>query len=168
VPAAAGCPAAPYGARFYAPGSSKTVALTFDDGPGKSTAAILAILARYRVPATFFNIGVNMAPRPALVRAEVKGGYAMGNHTWNHRRDTPGAHLGRHRVPQRGRLAGPRIQPALRNPRGVEHLDHLPVPRLRADDRRARLVRLRAQADLREPDQRVREINPQAGRSATF
>ncbi len=40
VPAAAGCPAAPYGARFYAPGSSETVALTFDDGPGKSTAAI--------------------------------------------------------------------------------------------------------------------------------
>jgi peptidoglycan/xylan/chitin deacetylase (PgdA/CDA1 family) len=45
VPAATGCPAAPYGARFYAPGGSKTVALTFDDGPGKSTAAILAILA---------------------------------------------------------------------------------------------------------------------------
>ena len=84
VPAAAGCPAAPYGARFYAPGSSKTVALTFDDGPGKSTAAILAILARYRVPATFFNIGVNMPARPSLVREEVKGGYAMGNHTWNH------------------------------------------------------------------------------------
>ena len=27
---------------------------------------------------------VNMAPRPSLVREEVKGGYAMGNHTWNH------------------------------------------------------------------------------------
>ena len=61
------------------------MALTFSDGPGKSTAPILAILARYRVPATFFNIGVNMAPRPSLVREEVKGGYAMGNHTWNHR-----------------------------------------------------------------------------------
>ena len=84
VPAAAGCPAAPYGARFYPQGSSNTMALTSDDGPGKSTVAILAILARYRVPATFFNIGVNIAPRPALVRAEVKGGYAMGNHTWNH------------------------------------------------------------------------------------
>jgi len=81
---AASCPAAPYGARFYAPGSSKTVALTFDDGPGKSTAAILAILARYRVPATFFNIGQNMPARPSLVRAEAREGYAMGNHTWNH------------------------------------------------------------------------------------
>jgi peptidoglycan/xylan/chitin deacetylase (PgdA/CDA1 family) len=82
--ATAGCPVASYGARFYAPGGAKTVALTFDDGPGQSTAAILAILARYRVPATFFNIGTNMAARPSLVRTEVKRGYAMGNHTWNH------------------------------------------------------------------------------------
>jgi peptidoglycan/xylan/chitin deacetylase (PgdA/CDA1 family) len=84
VAAPADCPAAPYGARLYAPGTSKTVALTFDDGPGRSTEAILAILARYRVPATFFNIGVAMAIRPWLVQEEVRGGYAMGNHTWNH------------------------------------------------------------------------------------
>jgi peptidoglycan/xylan/chitin deacetylase (PgdA/CDA1 family) len=82
--APARCPAAAYGARTYAPGSSKTVALTFDDGPGRSTPAILAILARYRVPATFFNIGAAMATRPWLVREEVTDGYAMGNHTWNH------------------------------------------------------------------------------------
>lgn len=84
-PVAVGCPAAPYGPRTYAPGSSKTVALTFDDGPGPSTAAILAILARYRVTATFFNIGTAMATRPWLVREEVDAGYAMGDHTWNHR-----------------------------------------------------------------------------------
>ena len=84
VAAPAGCPAAPYGAHLYAPGNSKTVALTFDDGPGRSTEAILAILARYRVPATFFNIGAAMATRPWLVREEVREGYAMGNHTWNH------------------------------------------------------------------------------------
>ena len=83
-PVAVGCQAAPYGPRMYAPGSSKTVALTFDDGPGPSTAAILAILARYRVTATFFNIGTAMATRPWLVQQEVKGGDAVGNHTWNH------------------------------------------------------------------------------------
>lgn len=82
--AGAGCPAASYGARFYAPGSSKTVALTLDDGPGKSTAAILAVLARYRVPVTFFNIGANIPMRASLARAEARSGYAMGNHTWNH------------------------------------------------------------------------------------
>ena len=40
----AGCPAAPYGPSYYAPGTGKTVALTFDDGPGASTAKILSIL----------------------------------------------------------------------------------------------------------------------------
>jgi len=79
-----GCPAAPYGARSAAPGSGKTVALTFDDGPGASTASILSILAEYGVPATFFNIGQNMAARPALVRQEASMGYVLGNHTWNH------------------------------------------------------------------------------------
>jgi peptidoglycan/xylan/chitin deacetylase (PgdA/CDA1 family) len=78
------CPAASYGAHFYAPGKGKTVALTFDDGPGRTTAAVLRILARYRVPATFFNLGVNVAARPGLARKEVKAGYAMGNHTWDH------------------------------------------------------------------------------------
>jgi len=78
------CPAASYGAHSYAPGKGKTVALTFDDGPGRTTAAVLRVLARYRVPATFFNIGVNVAARPGLARKEVRDGYAMGNHTWNH------------------------------------------------------------------------------------
>jgi peptidoglycan/xylan/chitin deacetylase (PgdA/CDA1 family) len=75
---------ASYGAHSYAPGRGKTVALTFDDGPGRSTAAILKVLARYRVPATFFNIGANAAGRPGLVRKEVRAGYAMGDHTWDH------------------------------------------------------------------------------------
>jgi len=38
-------------------------------------------------------------------------------------------------------------------PRVWNILDHLPVPRLRVDYGRARLVRLRAQADFRERDQ---------------
>jgi peptidoglycan/xylan/chitin deacetylase (PgdA/CDA1 family) len=84
VTSPANCPAAPYGVHLYTPGTAKTAALTFDDGPGRSTEAILTILARYRVPATFFNIGAAMATRPWLVREEVREGYAMGNHTWNH------------------------------------------------------------------------------------
>jgi peptidoglycan/xylan/chitin deacetylase (PgdA/CDA1 family) len=84
VPAAGDCPAAPYGPLRYSPSSGRTVALTFDDGPGGSTAAILAVLARYGVPATFFNIGANMAVRPALVREEAAAGYVLGDHTWDH------------------------------------------------------------------------------------
>jgi peptidoglycan-N-acetylglucosamine deacetylase len=78
------CPAAPYGAKSAAPGTGKTVALTFDDGPGASTASILSILGSYGIPATFFNIGQNMAARPALVRQEASMGYVLGNHTWDH------------------------------------------------------------------------------------
>jgi peptidoglycan/xylan/chitin deacetylase (PgdA/CDA1 family) len=78
------CPAAPYGAQRSAPGSGKTVALTFDDGPGASTASILSILGTYGIPATFFNLGQNMAARPALVRQEASMGYVLDNHTWDH------------------------------------------------------------------------------------
>ena len=76
---AAGCVAAPYGANFYAPpfGSAKTVALTFDDGPGPSTQGIISVLRRYGVTATFFNIGQNAAAYPALVRTEAADGYLV-------------------------------------------------------------------------------------------
>ena len=75
------CPAAPYGAKSAAPGSGKTVALTFDDGPGASTASIVSILAEYGIPATFFNLGQNMAARAALVQQEATMGYELGDHT---------------------------------------------------------------------------------------
>jgi peptidoglycan/xylan/chitin deacetylase (PgdA/CDA1 family) len=81
-----GCGAAPYGANFYAPdlGSRKTVALSFDDGPGPTTSGIISVLRQYGVPAAFFNIGQNAAAYPALVREEAADGYLVGNHTWNH------------------------------------------------------------------------------------
>jgi peptidoglycan/xylan/chitin deacetylase (PgdA/CDA1 family) len=81
-----GCLSASYGADFYAPafGSAKTVALTFDDGPGASTAAVIAVLRQYGVTATFFNIGQNAASQPGMVRQETSYGYLIGNHTWDH------------------------------------------------------------------------------------
>lgn len=78
------CPAAPYGPNFYAAGRGKTVALTFDDGPGRTTAQVLSILRKQHVPATFFNIGENEASRKSLVREDAKDGETLGNHTWNH------------------------------------------------------------------------------------
>lgn len=80
----ASCPEPGYGPLYYAPGRGKTVALTFDDGPGKTTPRILRILRRYHVPATFFNVGQNMPVRPWLVRRESSLGFLLGNHTWNH------------------------------------------------------------------------------------
>jgi peptidoglycan/xylan/chitin deacetylase (PgdA/CDA1 family) len=78
------CPAAAYGAHHYAPGSGKTVALTFDDGPGRDTAQIMRILAGAHVEATFFNLGLNETAMPRRVAAEHRAGFALGDHTWDH------------------------------------------------------------------------------------
>jgi peptidoglycan/xylan/chitin deacetylase (PgdA/CDA1 family) len=44
---------------------ARTVALTFDDGPDPTwTPKILAVLRQYRVPATFFLVGVHVASYP--------------------------------------------------------------------------------------------------------
>jgi cellulose synthase/poly-beta-1,6-N-acetylglucosamine synthase-like glycosyltransferase/peptidoglycan/xylan/chitin deacetylase (PgdA/CDA1 family) len=63
----------------------KTVALTFDDGPSPQyTPRVLAILKRYHVPAAFFLVGSQVVKYPDLVRAEVRAGYELGNHTFTH------------------------------------------------------------------------------------
>ncbi len=66
------------------PGGGKTVAMTFDDGPGPSTAAIIKILERFHARATFFNVGESEARWPGLVKEEQRDGYLVGNHTWDH------------------------------------------------------------------------------------
>jgi peptidoglycan/xylan/chitin deacetylase (PgdA/CDA1 family) len=81
---AVGCPPAPEGVRWTAPGTGRTVALTFDDGPGRSTEAILRILAEKQVRATFFDVGINENVRPATVRAIAAQGHLLANHTWSH------------------------------------------------------------------------------------
>lgn len=63
---------------------TRTVALTFDDGPGKDTPAILAILARHHVHATFFMIGRNVTAHPTWARQVAAAGHAIGNHTYDH------------------------------------------------------------------------------------
>jgi len=60
------------------------VALTFDDGPGATTAQLLDVLASYGVRATLFNTGEHAAADPGLVRAEVAAGMWVGNHSFTH------------------------------------------------------------------------------------
>lgn len=81
---AVGCPPAPEGVQRTAPGTGRTVALTFDDGPGRSTEAILRVLAEKQVRATFFDIGINENAWPATVRAIAAQGHLLANHTWSH------------------------------------------------------------------------------------
>jgi peptidoglycan/xylan/chitin deacetylase (PgdA/CDA1 family) len=64
---------------------SKTIYLTFDDGPHPEvTAWVLDYLASEEIQATFFCIGTNVKAYPELfhrIRAE---GHAIGNHSMHH------------------------------------------------------------------------------------
>ncbi|MGW5192934.1 polysaccharide deacetylase family protein [Kribbella sp. NPDC004138] len=65
--------------------ATKYVYLTFDDGPDpRYTPAILDILRRYGVRATFFEIGQHVARYPWLTRRVYLRGNSVQNHTWSH------------------------------------------------------------------------------------
>jgi peptidoglycan-N-acetylglucosamine deacetylase len=62
----------------------RELALTFDDGPGPYTPAVLAILDRENVPATFFEVGVLETYFHAATAAIVARGDPIGDHTESH------------------------------------------------------------------------------------
>ena len=76
--------------------SSRTVALTFDDGPGPHTADVLVILAELDVRATFFVTGAHVRAHPGLAARIAAEGHLVGNHTYTHPQDVPGSRPRRH------------------------------------------------------------------------
>ncbi len=87
VPQLVGC--VPRGAPFVYDGATgrKEIALTFDDGPWYQTPQFLSLLERYHVPATFFEIGDQIAEYGqggAIERRMLADGDMIGDHTWNH------------------------------------------------------------------------------------
>jgi peptidoglycan/xylan/chitin deacetylase (PgdA/CDA1 family) len=62
------------------------LALTFDDGPGPITPALLDVLAEHRARATFFVLGEMIAGREETLRRTAAEGHELGNHTWSHHR----------------------------------------------------------------------------------
>jgi peptidoglycan/xylan/chitin deacetylase (PgdA/CDA1 family) len=63
----------------------KEVVLTFDDGPlPATTGKVLAALSAECVQATFFVIGRNAQASPQMLKAMVRQGHSIGNHTWSH------------------------------------------------------------------------------------
>jgi peptidoglycan/xylan/chitin deacetylase (PgdA/CDA1 family) len=71
----------------HGPSSGRMIALTFDDGPWYQTAQFLAVLERYSVPATFFEIGDQVSTYGqggAIERRMLADGDMIGDHTWNH------------------------------------------------------------------------------------
>lgn len=72
-------------------GELKKAYLTFDDGPciegdspEQNTAAILDILAKYDIKATFFVMGAHAKQFPDLLLREYNEGHLIGNHTYSH------------------------------------------------------------------------------------
>lgn len=65
-------------------GKSKTVYLTFDDGPSELTGQVLDILKQEKVSATFFVLGKQVERRPELLRRIYEEGHAIGNHSYDH------------------------------------------------------------------------------------
>lgn len=62
------------------------IILTFDDGPSpKTTPAILDILAKDCVQATFFMIGKHAEAHPELARRVREAGHSIGSHSYSHR-----------------------------------------------------------------------------------
>ena len=67
------------------PSESKTLYLTFDDGPTPEiTNWTLDVLDKYKAKATFFCIGKNISQHPEIFKNIQNKGHKIGNHTNNH------------------------------------------------------------------------------------
>lgn len=73
------------GGQFYGDRGKQVVSLSFDDGPSQShTPAILRILARHNVRASFFLLGERVERMPKLTARIAVAGHDLGNHSWSH------------------------------------------------------------------------------------
>lgn len=62
------------------------VALSFDDGPHpKHTPKLLTVLERYRIPASFFWLGIWVERAPEIARTIYDQGHWIGLHGYTHR-----------------------------------------------------------------------------------
>jgi peptidoglycan/xylan/chitin deacetylase (PgdA/CDA1 family) len=67
------------------PTAQKELYLTFDDGPVSGpTEFVLEELKKFNAKATFFCIGDNVRKHSAVFENVLRGGHAVGNHTFNH------------------------------------------------------------------------------------
>jgi peptidoglycan/xylan/chitin deacetylase (PgdA/CDA1 family) len=71
------------------PGERKEIAFTFDDGPSADTAALLDLLKKENVKATFFWQGSQIEKYPELARRAYVEGHTLANHSYNHPRLIP-------------------------------------------------------------------------------
>lgn len=70
---------------FVGSGDENRMALTFDDGPGPDTPAVLDVLQQHGVTATFFVVADKAVRYPAVVQRMVAEGHEVALHGWHHR-----------------------------------------------------------------------------------
>jgi peptidoglycan-N-acetylglucosamine deacetylase len=69
------------------PDPSKSIYITFDDGPiPEVTPQVLEILRNHNAKATFFCVGDNVRKYPEVYSQILKEGHATGNHTFSHQK----------------------------------------------------------------------------------
>lgn len=68
----------------HGPRRRKRVALTFDDGPGPYTDAVLSELRKKKVKATFFMLGQQVDAYPSTARKVLDAGHELANHSSVH------------------------------------------------------------------------------------
>lgn len=72
--------------RTHGPRDAPRVALTFDDGPGRVTGAVLEVLKAHTARATFNVLGHRVEGREAMLRRTLEQGHELGNHAFHHQR----------------------------------------------------------------------------------
>jgi peptidoglycan/xylan/chitin deacetylase (PgdA/CDA1 family) len=63
---------------------NKTIALTFDDGPGERTSELAEYLDAKNIHATFFINGYHVPGRQKALASVIANGHIIGNHTQHH------------------------------------------------------------------------------------
>ena len=67
------------------PATGNTFALSYDDGPGPATPALLDLLRERGVVASFFCVGERVAEQPDIGKRIAAEGHLVGNHSHRHR-----------------------------------------------------------------------------------
>lgn len=62
----------------------RCVALSFDDGPGRATPALLSVLEEMQVAASFFCLGREARAQPEAIARMLRAGHEVGNHSMSH------------------------------------------------------------------------------------
>lgn len=63
----------------------RSVALTFDDGPDpQTTPALIEMLAKHNIKATFFVTGQKAEKEPAIIKQLNEAGHLVANHSYSH------------------------------------------------------------------------------------